>query len=235
MRIAVVLNTYQKPNGKTPELLTRAINSIKNQTYKNWVLILVGDNYEDKKEFDLFERLVSDKSKIMAQNLPFAPEREKYLNVNNTALWNCGGISARNYGIEIVKILGIEYYCNLDHDDYWAADHLENIINVIKANNKPAFIHTLSTYKQIDYFPTTYLPDGNVIEKLPVPAGLIHSSTCININQLPFRYIDCFDKFNKIYPSDAYMWEVMSKEITDKNLKSLLIKKVTCFHETEGE
>ena len=36
--IGIVISTYQRPDGKTPDLLKRTLNSVLNQTYNNFSL-----------------------------------------------------------------------------------------------------------------------------------------------------------------------------------------------------
>ena len=51
MKFAVITATYQRANGSTPEVLTRAINSLKEQKHQDFKLFLIGDGYDDNKEF----------------------------------------------------------------------------------------------------------------------------------------------------------------------------------------
>ncbi|MCJ7812459.1 hypothetical protein MUP95_03960, partial [bacterium] len=50
--IAIVIATYERPDGKTPYYLKRALNSIALQRYKDYHVFVIGDNYKNKKEFD---------------------------------------------------------------------------------------------------------------------------------------------------------------------------------------
>ena len=47
MKLGIIIPTYQKLNGSTPTLLKRAVESVKNQTYQDYTLIIIGDKYED--------------------------------------------------------------------------------------------------------------------------------------------------------------------------------------------
>ena len=64
-KLGIVIPTYQRPDGKTPELLTRTLNAINNQTYTNWKVYLIGDNYKDKKEFETLSKIIPQ-DKILA-------------------------------------------------------------------------------------------------------------------------------------------------------------------------
>ena len=61
----IVMTTYYRKNGSTLQKITRAINSIKNQTHKDWKLFLIGDNYQNNEEFELISSLLP-KEKITA-------------------------------------------------------------------------------------------------------------------------------------------------------------------------
>ena len=53
-KIGIVISTYQRPDGRTPELLSRCLNSVKDQKYQNYKVFLIGDKYEDNDEFNTF-------------------------------------------------------------------------------------------------------------------------------------------------------------------------------------
>lgn len=108
--------------------LHKAIQSVKSQTYKNIELIICydGNNFNDFKE-----KVESEFDNLILLNVgPFN-------NANN----------ARQAGIE--KANG-EYVALLDDDDYWAADHLENL--VVQANNigKPVLLISKSVIVKSD-------------------------------------------------------------------------------------
>ena len=145
MKLGIVITTYQKSDGSTPTLLKRAIESVKNQTYQDYTLIIIGDKYEDNNEFEAICNSFELGDKIVCKNLPYAQEREKYP-LGSKKLWSAGGVNARNYGIDLSLSLGLEYICHLDHDDYWHPQHLEIINYVIKETKDASFINTCSTY-----------------------------------------------------------------------------------------
>ncbi len=79
MKLAITLHTYQRPDGKTPEYLNRAITSIFSQTYQDFKLFVIGDRYDDRYElFNIINKYPSDK--LYCENLPYAKERDKYIN-----------------------------------------------------------------------------------------------------------------------------------------------------------
>ena len=231
--ITITIHTYMRSDGKTPQLLRRTLQSIVLQTYKNYQLIIVGDKYENETElFDLVAEFES-KIKITCVNLTYAKERDIYLGVNNVALWNGGGANALNYANKIAIDMKATKIAHIDHDDYWNPKHLENIAKAIVEKNNPAFIYTLSKYLENPVFPQ--MPtDGQIVESYPEACSLIHSSIYMDLEQLPLDYRDMWEVQNIYYPSDADMWIRVKEKCIAENLKSYVIREVTCFHEDEN-
>jgi len=102
--ISVVIPTYRRA-----DMLTRAVDSVLNQTYANVECIVVNDNVVgDEHSLALYERI-----KVYEQESRFRfLEQEKHIN----------GAAARNYGIRAARG---EYIAFLDDDDYWEPEKLE--------------------------------------------------------------------------------------------------------------
>jgi glycosyltransferase involved in cell wall biosynthesis len=229
MKIAIIIPTYQKKDNTTLFYLTRALESIKNQTHKDYKVFLIGDKYDDNNEFNSLTKII-DNDKMFAYNLDYAYERDKYNN-NPEVLWTCGGTNAVNIGIEYALGQGFEYIAHLDHDDYWDENHLLEIVNVIKHNTNVGFIYTLSRF--INRILPNVISNGEIIYSLPEQSNIIHSSTCVNFKLLVSRYRNMFETNGIAYPSDADLWNQLKIEIPNKNLNSFLIKKITCTHDKE--
>jgi glycosyltransferase involved in cell wall biosynthesis len=232
MRLGILITTYQKSDGSTPGLLRRAVESIKLQTYQDYILIIIGDKYNDNIEFETICRDANLGSKLIYKNLSYAKERDKYP-VGSKELWSSGGVNARNIGIDMGLELGLEYICHLDHDDFWYPKHLEIINNVIESVQDSALIHTCSTYFN-SYLPNVSLTGETQVTEI-VPGGLIHSSVCINHKQIPLKYRDMFELTGKEYAADADMWNRINEYIKLNSLKAYRIASLTCVHPTEGD
>jgi glycosyltransferase involved in cell wall biosynthesis len=230
MKLGIVIATYQRTDGLTPQLLKRAIESVKSQTYQDYTLIIVGDNYEDNIEFGSICHSSGLGDSLVFKNLPYAKERKKYP-LGSKELWCSGGVNAYNNGISIGLELGLEYICHLDHDDYWHPQHLELINHTIETTDNPAFVYTCGTYYS-SYLPNVPL-NNQIIETPPVPCKTIHSSVCINHSQIPLLYRDVYAEEGICEPADADMWSRISNYIKKNNLKSYLITSLTCIHPTE--
>lgn len=234
MKLGITINTYQRTDGTTPEFLKRVLRCIIDQTFQNFHVFLIGDKYEDEIEFyNIANHFPELKGKIYAENLPSAPEREKYLNIDNHALWSCGGITALNYANKIAKQKGFSKVCHIDHDDFWQPNHLELIAKAIIKKDSPAFIYTLAKFMQHPAFPVMEV-NCEIMESYPTACNLVHSSVYMDLDQLPLQYRDVFAMENRHFPSDADMWERVRHYCMEYGLKSYVIKEVTCIHELEN-
>lgn len=113
--ISVVMPTY-----KRSEKLSRAIESVLEQSYRNIELLLVNDNEPDDEYTKELKRQLIKYEKDPRFHLVI---QEKHIN----------GAAARNVGIK--KARG-EYIAFLDDDDWWQKDKLEKQIAVLRELDK---------------------------------------------------------------------------------------------------
>lgn len=232
MIIAIVIPTYYRKDGSTFELLTRALQSIKNQKYNNYHVFLIGDRYENNSEFEHLATSIISDDQITYINLNVAEERDNYN--DKYALWSYGGVNATNIGIKLALNIGYKYICHLDHDDWWYDDHLSLINDCIESTNCD-WVCTKSTFAHKNRYLPTINTNENIVSFLPVAAGLIHSSTCVNFKTIPLLYRDIYKETGSVgQPSDADLWIRMGEYIKNNNLKSYHINKLTCRHDEEG-
>jgi len=109
-KISVIIPFFDEIN-----LLTRAINSVLHQTYKNFEIIIINDNPDKKGE-------------ILEIKKKFNNKLIKYI-FNKR---NIGAGLSRNKGIMVAKG---KYIAFLDSDDFWNKNKLSNQINYMKKNN----------------------------------------------------------------------------------------------------
>jgi glycosyltransferase involved in cell wall biosynthesis len=228
MKLGILISTYQRSDGKTPFYLTRALQSIKNQSYTNYVVILMGDDYENNHEFIQLSQLI-EPSKIIAENLPKSIERSSYK--RSLKLWSAGATNAYNKGIESGLAEGIDYFCQLDHDDYWAPNHLEVIASCIK-ETQTNFVVTVSSFLNNENFPN--IVDGETHLYMPKAEKIINSAVCVNYRKVNFRYRDVYHETGIVYPSDADLWNRIISYFLQTNQTGRLIGIKTCYHEEEG-
>jgi len=115
--ISIIIPTY-----KRSEMLSRAIESCLNQSYKNIEIVIVDDNSPDteyRKATSKFMSQYKNNDKIKYVKMP----------------QNGGGAKARNYGIENSKG---SYIAFLDDDDYFLEDKLKLQIEYMKKNKLDA-------------------------------------------------------------------------------------------------
>ena len=116
--VSIVVPVYN-----SEKFIRETINTVKQQTYTNWELLLVND-------------CSTDNSKKIIQEYE-EDERIKLIDLKE----NSGAAIARNEGI---KQAGRKYVAFLDADDLWIREKLEKQINFMKQNN---YAFTFSGYE----------------------------------------------------------------------------------------
>ena len=109
--VSVIIPSYNRF-----EYLLNAVNSVKNQTYKNYEIIVVNDESSQKEYYE------------------YAIEDINLINIKKKDYPDWGGSRQplRNIGAEIAKG---EYLAFLDDDDMWMNNKLELQINEMLKNN----------------------------------------------------------------------------------------------------
>ena len=109
----------------TPGVLTDALNSIKNQKYKNWKIYLTADKYEgDEGEIKKVMEDIIPKDQIQYKNRTTAGERDNKKWSTKQIRFTAGS-AALNDSLDMAKKDGCDYIVRIDHDDRWAPNHLE--------------------------------------------------------------------------------------------------------------
>ncbi len=107
--VSIIIPVYN-----AEKYLSETIQTIKNQTYKNWEAIFVDD-------------CSNDKSINVIKKAKKEDERIKLLHNKK----NCGAATSRNNGIDEAKG---RYICFLDADDKWHQQKLKKQVNFMKQN-----------------------------------------------------------------------------------------------------
>jgi glycosyltransferase involved in cell wall biosynthesis len=227
MKLSITIATFYRKDGSTERYLSRTLQSIKNQTYQDYMVYLIGDDYDKEEELISMSKII-DKDKMTLVNLPIAMERSKY---RGKDLWVCGGCNAYNTAIDMSINDGLNYICHLDHDDYWLPHHLEEIHNAI-ITTKSNFICTLS-----DYQSRTILPEINsdlkLINFIPRPNSLVHSSVCVNFPYFNMKYRNTIEECGVAYASDADLWERMGQFLISRNEFGICVNTKTVIKDSE--
>lgn len=118
------------------DYISTAINSVLDQTYKNWEIIVIDDCSTDNTAKIIKEYVKND-------------SRIKYHRLSQ----NSGAAVARNKAIDLASG---KYIAFLDSDDKWFPEKLYNQINIMKQKN---YNFTCTSYSKIDQ-------DGNDINRI---------------------------------------------------------------------
>ncbi len=111
------------PNYNSSQFIAETINSVLNQSYKNWKLIIV-DDFSNKKTVNILKKITTNKRiKVFWQKK------------------NRGAGFCRNYAL---KKSNSPFVAFIDSDDIWKKNKLENQINFMKKNN---FSFTYTNYE----------------------------------------------------------------------------------------
>ena len=124
--ISIVIPVYN-----AEKYLEQCLNSIKNQTYKNFEVILVNDGSMDHSESICMDFVKVD-------------TRFKYFTKVNG-----GASSARNFGLN--HVTG-DYITFIDADDWVEENHLEVLINNIKENNSDMAVSSIKKFDNSNNF-----------------------------------------------------------------------------------
>jgi len=226
--IGIVIATYQRPDGKTPQYLERTLSSIDRQTYKDYRTFVMGDAYTNENEI---KEVIARHPQTVFINMPNSPERERYGH-GNMMIWCAGGVTAVNKGISIALSEGIAYICHMAHDDTWEPNHLDLIFKMIKKEH-PLFCCTLATY-----FGTQILPAVGVSNEIqpiyPIDGGMVASSTCVHYADTRLRVMDRLQEQGIMSPCDAYLWEQLRNELIARGRTGFITTTITCHHDEEG-
>lgn len=134
--ISIVIPIYN-----AEKYLEECLNSIKNQTYKNFEVIMVNDGSKDDSETICMNFLRSD-------------SRFRYLKKEN------GGVSsARNVGLDNVEG---DYITFIDADDWVDENYLDLLITTVEKNHSDIVV---SSYKQFNNIDVFYLRAYSLQEK----------------------------------------------------------------------
>ena len=234
IHFGIKIATFNKQNGQTPIFFKKTIDSLMNQTYKNWTLYLIGDDYEPKEEFDSLTKLVPEE-KIKSINVKVNPERKKF---PKDLFSYCGGTNATNYGLDWMENDGISHLAILDHDDIWKPNHLAVLKNAYYKYPEAYFVYTKGYHagfkREVPNVSQNLKIDYNNLP--PQLNDVLHSSVSWRLDKIPLRYINTIEhqkrdaNGNFIY-GDVFMWQMFKEYFIKNKHKFLFIPENTIFHD----
>lgn len=237
MKFYVCITTHERADGSSFSKIKKAIESVKNQLYPDWKIVIIGDGYKNKKEFDDILALVPD-NKLLFSNLD-KPYEKEVLKFEKQSLWCSGGCYATNLGIDLILKDGGSIRCHLDDDDEYLPHHLSLLHMAYSCYIENVFVYTNSFYRDRNRFERLF-PEINVSKMLeynnlpPLQERLVHSSASWKVDKVPLRYRNVIEQ-GRIYPGDADMWQRMNQFCLDNNLKTMYIPITTVLKHSEAD
>ena len=181
---AVVIPTYNRKNGTTVQNIKNIVDFLSKQTYQNYHVFLVGDDYDNEEEFKYLISLFPQ-DKIYAHNNSISYRKDYFSKPVNK--WCIGGVMALKHGVEKAKEYGYKYYLHLDDDDSWTHDKLQAHFQVLEEFPKADFIFHGSQYYQgvLPQEHREYPLEYNNLR--PAQANIVHSSNCLSLNDKSYK------------------------------------------------
>tara|TARA_B100000787_G_scaffold164922_1_gene148184 strand:+ start:348 stop:1223 length:876 start_codon:yes stop_codon:yes gene_type:complete len=220
MKFSVILPTYNRA-----KFIEGAINSVLNQDYLNWELIII-DNFSTDNTQTLVEKF-NDKRIIYV----------KYKNYGIIA-------KARNYGI---KLSNGNYLAFLDSDDWWYPNKLTTMADLIKEHPYDCLYHNMHMKYNNSYFKkkmkytrklfNPYLDLVNFGPAFPTSSVVIKKDLFFKINlfnestnYLAWEDFDAWLRFAKKLNSFFFIKKFLGcAHIGDHNFSTDSIKKKNLF------
>ena len=163
IQFGIIVATYRRKDGTTPDRLRDALESISNQTSKNYKIYLMGDDYENDHEIrNILEDF--DQTRIEYENMDIPGERYRF---SGHDLWHSGSNFVANIAIEKAIKEGMTHMARLDHDDMWLPGHLHCHAKAITAYPEAKFFSTTALIKRFRTGEDNYTrPDRSSVRKI---------------------------------------------------------------------
>ncbi len=239
IRFGIIVATYKRSDGTTPMRLQEALQSIKNQSYQNYKIYLMGDDYESDNEIKpLVESF--EYSKIVYENLELPGERIRFRGAD---LWHSGSDVAANIAIDKAVRDGVNFICRLDHDDIWLPNHLEYMAKAITRYPKAKFFSSTAIIKRYKTGTDTYCrPERGVVKhiggnNISHITESWHSTFCWDLKEFKdLRYRNVREQFltspvrSEPRGSDRDILERIKNQLVEKDLRWVNLPMITLLY-----
>ena len=202
MEVTIIIPTYKRLH-----YLSQAIESVIQQTYKNWTCLIINDYPPEGKAIASLLEEINDSRLILI-------DRER----------SQGGNAARNTGIKLAKADIIAF---LDDDDLWLPNKLEKHLERHQQNPEAGLIY--SGVKQCwdeESLPSKItevtLPEGEIIEAMRQGIFCPHSTSGVTVRRQCFEQCGMFDE-NLVSFQDWDMWFRIAQSYSFDCVNSALI------------
>jgi hypothetical protein len=232
IKIGLCCPTYYRKNKSTKEKLLRCLNLIKNQSYQNFKLYLIGDCYDNNDEFkEICESFPPEKIYYENREEHF---RDKLVGIE---LWCLGGGGAMMRGIEKMYEDGCTYYFHIDDDEIWDLLHIETIVNGIINFPHADFLFTASHFLSREILPREQRGGLHYNNITRLGGNIVHSAQCFKLNTTYNLFQEIKKKFYdhiynqkkiQIHAWDHVVLNSIEKCRDDKIHNILYLPKITC-------
>lgn len=170
-KVSVILNSYNRP-----KYLKQAIESVINQTYKNFELLIMDDNSDIEEVWNVIKEYLSD-DRVHCFNSKVSEEERKTTGCRYAVLIN-----------EAIKTIDGEFITYLTDDDYFLPNRLEKMIEKFNSTPEASIVYGCQRKLYID-------TEGKTIrEEIRSASGILDSAAfCVDHNSVMHR-VSCFEK-----------------------------------------
>ena len=220
----------------TEGVLKDSLKSIKDQSYDNYKVYLMGDGYPEDEwpEIEKLAKSIIPNGKIHCENRKEPGERGKY---EGQIVHLTGGNTVANESIKQMKKDGIKMFARLDHDDAWNKDHLKTHAQVYTQYPETALALTRARKKRVKgdtgsymYFPES---DNNDVEYNNYSLGLggqCHSGMTWDMSKVGYMKYRTWDqqkstkpRRSECFPGDWDNTERIKRIVEDEGNKHKMV------------
>ncbi|GAB4027548.1 MAG: hypothetical protein Fur0011_5910 [Candidatus Microgenomates bacterium] len=183
--------------------LSEALDSIMNQTFTNFEVLLINDGSTDD------SNIIIDKYKKKYKNIKV---------INNRM--NLGLIATLNKGLEVVKS---KYIARMDSDDIASIDRLRVQVEYMENNPEIDISGTwIEVFGKYNYLWKTPITHDEIVAKLMFECSIAHPSVMLKTNSLK--------RYNLKYPiqyknaEDYGLWMLASRKLKFANIPQTLLR-----------
>ena len=200
VEVSIILPTYNRAH-----LIKRAVNSVLNQSYKDFEMIIVDDNSTDN-TIEIINSINDERINVIRHDT------------------NKGPSAARNNGIRISRG---EFIAFLDSDDEWLAKNLEKQVSVFKNADSivgMVYVGMLNINgEQKKYIPPPHVTrrEGNLYSDLLTDPTIVYPSTT-TIRKRCLLEVGMFDEHFRA-GEDWDLWIRLAKHYHFKYIDELLV------------